>query len=136
MGLRIASFWRDHMPLERKYRELFNLTEVEDFLELRILRTGCLLKDLFLVVKVPDDNNYYEIDTIIETKCGPLKVFFCKDSDLKCNLLLHKSKFNYPTPGFLSSLRKLPLQKDKMEQELEEQKTLKKLEEEEFGIVN
>jgi len=120
------------MPLEKKYRELFNLIEVEDFLQLRIFKTGCKIEDLFLVVKIPDD--MYEIDYMLETRYGRLKVFFCTDPDLKGILLLHKSKFNYPTSGFLSDLRNRPTQLEKVEQELVQQQLLKEREEEEeFG---
>lgn len=121
------------MPLEKKYRELFNLVEVEDVLTLRLGTFQCKLKDLFLCIKLPNDSSWNEFDSVLETKFGPLKIFFVKDPDLKTNLLLHKEKFNYPTPGFLSSLRNIPTQKANYEADLVAQQMLQMEEEEKTG---
>jgi hypothetical protein len=126
------------MPLPKQYRELFNLVEVEDILQLRIYRFGAKIADLFLVCPIPPDWN--SLDYELETQHGRLKAFFLSDPDLKTNLLLHKSKFSYPTPGFLSSLRKAPLQSTEAhaemltEQEFQEAIKMEDVEEEQENV--
>ena len=124
------------MPLDKQYRELFNIIEVEDILALRLFKFGVKIKDLFLCCPIPNEGDWKELDYDLETKYGRLKVFFVKDVDLKTNLLLHKDKFSYPTPGFLSSLRTLPLQKDQVESEIKDAAELQRMEDEEIEDVS
>ena len=94
--------------IPKKYRERFNFTEVEDYLALRIIRFHAKIEDLFLVVRIPDTREFDEWDCIIETYFGRLRVFFNKETDR--NMLLHRDRFEYPTKGYLASLKKLPSQ--------------------------
>lgn len=92
--------------IPKEYRERFNYVEIEDFLEHRLSNFAVKLEDLFAVIKIPKE--MYPIDTYLETKFGRLKIFFTPETDR--NWLLHRSRFNYPTKGFLDDIKNLPTQ--------------------------